>query len=235
MKKLLNLILISIFVLGALKVQAQTLSSEQIKLGISQQVVASYVRYTDAELTARVIALPFQSIIVPDGKVTYVVSSTMDKFMARDLKKVNVYVNDKFVRTFNAPVDVQAYKTVLVASGFIDREKVINQNTVVSKKMEVSNNLEYTLTPNYLDKDIVTKKTFRAGEVIDKRFVKFKPDVQRYANITLYFVTDSLMVEVPAISLSDGMLGDCINVENKNYKKTYTGKVIGENKVLVKI
>ena len=235
MKRLLNLILITILALSTLKVQAQTLSGDQIKANISRQVVESYARYTDAELKATVIALPFQNMVAPDGKVTYVVSSTMDKFMARDLKKVNVYVNDKFVRTFNAPVDTHAFKSVLVATGFIERDKILNSNSVESKKMDVSNNLEYILTSNLLDKEIVTKKTFRAGEVIDKRFVKLRPDVQRNANITLYFSTGNLMVEMDAISLSDGMLGDYVNVENKNYKKSYTGKVIGENKVLVKI
>ena len=34
---------------------------------------------------------------------------------------------------------------------------------------------------------------------------------------------------------SHALTGDYINVENKNYKKVYTGKVIGENRVLVNI
>lgn len=235
MKKLLNLILIAILALGFLKVQAQTLSSDEIKSSVTKQVVESYKRYTDAELKAKVIALPFQNLVLPDGKVTFVVTSTSDKFTARDLKKVNIYVNDKFERTFNVPVEVKAYQNVLVASGFIDREKMLNSNMVVTKKMEVSNNLEYILTSSLLEKDLITKKTFKDGEVIDKRFVKFRPDVQRNANVTLYFASDNLMVEMAAISLSDGMMGDYVNVENKNYKKTYTGKVIGENKVMVKI
>lgn len=235
MKKMLNLILIAVLVTGALEVQAQTLSTDQIKSSVASQVVESYTRYTDAELKARVIALPFPNLVVPDGKVTYVVSSSQDKFLPRDLKKVNVYVNEKFVKTFNAPVDVQAYKKVLVASMFIDREKILNSSSVVTKKMEVSNNLEYTLTPNLLDKEIITKKTFREGEVIDKRFVKLRPDVQRNANITVYFTSGDLMIEMDAIALSDGMVDDYVNVENKKYKKVYSGKVIGENKVLVKI
>lgn len=235
MKKLLNLILIAIMMTGALEVQAQTLSIDQVKSSISSQVVESYKRYTDAELKARVIALPFPNLVVPDGKVTYVVSSSMDKFLPRDLKKVNVYVNDKFVKTFNAPVDVQAYKSVLVAVGFIDREKTLNSSSVISKKVDVSNNLEYTLTPNLLDKEIITKKTFREGEIIDKRFVKLRPDVQRYANITVYFATGDLMIEMDAIALTDGMIDDYVNVENKKYKKVYSGKVISENKVLVRI
>ena len=43
------------------------------------------------------------------------------------------------------------------------------------------------------------------------------------------------MVSVDGTAMSDGMCGDYIDVENKNYKKIYNGKVIGENKVLVEI
>ena len=43
------------------------------------------------------------------------------------------------------------------------------------------------------------------------------------------------MITIDGTAMSDGMLGDYINVENKNYKKVYNGKIIGENRVLVNI
>ncbi len=235
MKKIFNLILITILALSALKVQARTLSCDEVNFNISKQVVESYKKYTDAELKANVIALPFQNLPLPEGKVSFVVKSTVDKFTARDLKKVSVYVNEKFVKTFNAPVEVKAYKDVLVASGFIERDKMLTSSMVETKKMELSTNLDYVLDSKMLGKDIVTKKAFREGEIIDRRFVKLRPDVQKNANVKAYFNTNGLMIEVEAIALSDGMLGEYIGLENKSYQKVYTGKVIGENKVLIEI
>lgn len=235
MKKILNLALISILTLSALKVQARVFSADEIKARISEQVVANAQQYTDAELKANVIALPFQSLQLPDGDITFVVTSMIDKFMPRDLQKVIISVNNKPYRTFNTPVEIKAYKSAMVASEFIDRDRVLNPNCVVCKKVEVSDKIEYTLTSDLLNREIITKKPFKEGEVIDKRFVKLKPDVQRNSEVTAFFNKDNLQISIDAIALSDGMKGDYIGVENRNFKKTYTGKIIGENKVLIEM
>ena len=235
MKKILNLALITILTLSAAKVQARVFSANEIKAKISEQVVANYQQYTDAELRANVIALPFESLKLPDGQVSFAVTSMIDKFMPRDLQKIVVSVNNKPFRTFNAPVEVKAYKVALVATDFIDRDRVLNSNCVVCKKVEISDKMGYTLTSDLLNKEIITKKPFKEGEVIDKRFVKLKPDVQRNSEVTAFFSKENLQISIDAVALSDGMTGDYIGVENRNFRKTYTGKIIGENKVLIEI
>lgn len=234
MKKIISLTLI-ILALGALKVQAQILSANEVKAEICKQVVESNKKYTDAELSANVIALPFANLTLPDGKVRFEVTSNLNKFTARDLKKVNIYVNDKFARTFNAPVDTKAYRNVLVAREFIPREKSLTASLVVEKKMEVANNLDYVLTSEMLNTEIITKKTFSEGEIIDKRFVRLKPLVQRNDDVKACVSMNNLQIEFEATALADGMMGDYINIENKNLKKIYRGKIIGENKILIEM
>lgn len=235
MKKVFKLILITILALSPLMAQARTLNADEVKFDLIQQMTEDYKKYTDAELKITVIALPFQNLYLPDGKISMIISSSTDKFMPRDLKKVSVYVNEKLIKTFNVPVEIKAYKEVLVASQAIDREKLVNPSMITVKKVEISNRLDYALAPDMKNKEIITKKPFKEGEPFDKRFVKLKPDVQKNATVTAYFSSDNLMVEIDAIALSDGMLGDYIGVENKSYKKVYTGKIIGENKVLIQI
>lgn len=235
MKKLFRLILIIILTFGSLKVEAAILSNSEIKAGIVKQVIENYKKYTDAQLNVEVVALPFKDLYLPDGKISFIVTPSMDKFMARDLEKVSIYVDDKCVKTFNAPVIIKAWETVLVASGFINREEQINSNVVTVKRVEISNTMQYPLRADALGKDILAKKAFREGEIIDKRFVKLRPDVLRNSNVTVFFNTNNLTVSTEAIALSDGVVGDSICLMNKNYNRTYKGKVIGENKVLVKI
>lgn len=235
MKKLFRLIIIMILTFSSLKVEATILSNSEIKAGIAKQVIENYKKYTDAQLDVEVVALPFRDLYLPDGKISFIVTPSMDKFMARDLEKVSIYVNDKCVKTFNAPVVIKAWETVLVASCFINREEQINSNVVTAKKVEISNTMQYPLRADALGKDILAKKAFREGEIIDKRFVKLRPDVLRNSNVTVFFNTNNLTVSTEAIALSDGVVGDDICLMNKNYNKTYRGKVIGENKVLVKI
>jgi len=224
-----------ILTFSSLKVNAAVLSTSEVKNIIIRHVREIYKNYTDAQLDIEVVALPFKDLSLPDGKVSFVVKSSMNKFLARDLEKVDVYVNDKFIKTFNAPVVVKAYEDVLVASDFINIGQQINQNVVSVKKVEISNILEYPLRASSLGKDMLAKKYFREGEVIDKRFVKLRPDILRNSNVTVLFKSSNLTISIDATALSDGIIGDNICLMSKNYNKIYTGKVVGENKVLVEI
>lgn len=235
MKKIINLTLITILALSSLKANAIVLKNAEVRSIVANQVNENYKKYTDAQLNVEVVALPFKDLALPDGQVSFVVKPSADKFMARDLEKVFVYVNDKFIRTFNAPVVVKAYQNVLVASCPINREKEITPSVVTVKRLEVSNTLGYQLKPEALNNSVIAKKMFIEGEIIDKRFVKLRPDILRNANVTVLFNTNNLTVSTEATALSDGTIGDNICIMNKNYNKVYTGKIIGENKVLVKI
>lgn len=234
MKKIL-ILFIAILAFSGLKANCAVMSVSQVKSIIAKQVAENSKKYTDAELSVEVTTLPFRELTIPDGKTSFIVTSAYDKFMPRDLEKVNVLVNDKLVKTFNAPVVVKAYEDVLVASGFINMNKELNSSVVRVEKKEISNNMQYALRANFIDKGVLSKKAFREGEIIDKRFVNVRPDVFRNANVTVLFNTNNLTISTEATALSNGTLGDNICLINKIYNKVYTGRVIGENKVLVKI
>ena len=66
--------------------------------------------------------------------------------------------------------------------------------------------------------------------------MKSQPDIMRDAAVTLYFKTKTnLAVTLDGIAISEGNIGDTISVKNKRYNRIYNGKIIGENKVLVRI
>lgn len=235
MKKALKFILIILLAFSSLKANAMILRDSEIKDAIAKQVTQRYQQYTDAEINVKVITLPFKDLEVPAGKVTYKIESLSNKFAARDLEKVSLYVNDRYVKTFNAPIVVKAWENVLVATTFINIGQPITPSVVTVKKLEISNILLYPLRENSIGKEIMAKKAFREGEIIDKRFVKQKPEILRNSNVTVFFNTNNLTISTEATSLSDGVVGENICLLSKNYNKIYTGKVIGENKVLVKI
>ena len=149
---------------------------------------------------------------------------------------VDIYVNNAFVKSLNLPVQTIVYEEVLVASDFIAREQTLTKDCTEVKKVDVSMRMNYILTEKMLEKEITTKKAFQKGEIIDKRFVKMRPDVARNSDVRIFFVSNgAVMISIDGTAMMDGMTGDYVNVENKNYKKVYNGKVIGENKVLVNI
>lgn len=233
---------IKIFVLALLFMlimpasDAQILTSNQVKVQVARLFEQHYNKMIDGDVQVKITATPFADIQLPDGKITYKIASGGEKIMPRDIKRVDIYVNGAFARSLNLPAQTFVYKDVLVASDMINREQVLSKECTELKKMDVSMKVDYVLDETMLDKEITTKKIFQKGELIDKRFVKMRPDVARNSEVRVFFVSNgAVMISIDGTALSDGMVGDYINVENRNYKKTYSGKIIGENKVLVSI
>ena len=235
MRKILGTILITL--LTAITVQAQTLTSAQVQSDISKVLKETYYNgLTGYEVDVKVMNVPFSELVIPDGKIYYEVVSPKDRYIPRDVKRVNVYVNGMLVKTLNLPVAIQAYKEVLVAKTDIVRDQAITEENTTLKKVDCTNVIEYVLDKKSLKKEMTSKKIFRTGEVIDKRFINVKPDVIRNTEVRVFFASnDNLMITIDAVALEDGLIGEWVNVENKNYKKVYKGKIIGENRVLVTI
>lgn len=225
-----------IMIVSGLSANAQTVTSAEVKSQISKQLVNSYKKMTTGDIEVKIPATPFASIELPEGKITYKIVQGGDRIVPRDIKRVDVYVNDAFVRTLNLPAQTAVYKDVLVASDYINREQAITKEATEVKRIDVSYKSDYVLTDKALEKEMSAKKAFAKGEVIDKRFVKMKPDVARNGDVRIFFVSNgAVMITIDGIAKTDGMAGDYVDVENRNYKKVYTGKVIGENRVLVNI
>ena len=225
-----------ILTLSTLSASAQMISSADVKTSVAKILETNYNKMTNGEVEVKVSATPFAQLQLPDGKVSYKVVSGGDKILPRDIKRVDVYVNNAFVKTLNLPIQTIVYKDVLVASDFINRDQAVTNECTTVKRMDVSMKMDYVLDSKMLAKEMTTKKAFQKGEVIDKRFVKMRPDVQRNGEVRIFFVSNGdVMVTIDGTAMADGMTGDYINVENKNYKKVYNGKVIGENRVLVAI
>ena len=233
-RKFLVLTMLSLFFMPM--AQAQVIPASKVKVDVARLFENSYKNSTNGDVRVKITATPFADLQLPDGRISYKISSANDKIIPRDIKRVDVYVNGSYIRTLNLPAQTSVYKDVLVASDFINRDQVINKNCTEVKRLDVALNSDYVLSEQILDKEITTKKAFQKGEIIDKRFVKMRPDVARNADVRIFFVSrGSVMITIDGTAMADGMLGDYVNVENRNYKKVYNGKVIGENRVLVNI
>lgn len=235
MKKVLSLIAVIMVMMTSVKAEAQTLSAKQLENEVSKQVIKTYKNYTDADLSVKILQIPFSTINVKDGTVSYRVSSNNNKFMPRDVKKVEIFVNGKYERFVMLPVEVKAYKNVLVASTDINRDSAITAcNTVVQRK-EVSNMLSNVITNSYLKRDVVSKKMYKEGEIIDKRFLAARPDVARNQEIVALFQSSGVTISITAIAQGEGNVGDYVMLKSPKYQRVYRGKVIAPNRVLVTI
>ena len=153
--------------------------------------------------------------------------------MPRDVKKVEIFVNGKYERFMMIPVEVKAYKNILVASEAINRESAITAMNTVMQRKEVSNFLSSVITNDYLKRDVISKKMYREGEIIDKRFLVARPDVARNQEIVALFKSSGVTISITAISQCEGNIGDYVMLKSPKYQRVYRGKVIAPNRVLV--
>ena len=160
LKTAMAVLLASFITIFPASVDAQTVTSAQIKTQVANLFENNYKKITDGEVQVKIIAVPFADIQLPDGKITYKISSGSDKILPRDVKRVDVYVNGAFIRTLNLPAQTSVYKDVLVASDFIDREQSLTKDCTEVKRVDVAMRADYVLDGKMLEKEITTKKIF---------------------------------------------------------------------------
>ncbi len=236
MKKLFSTILT--ILLFAASASANTISADTLKKDLLDVILQDYSQKTSADLDIKITMLPFQSLTLPDGKISYEIINTTDSanITSRDVKRVNILVNNKLQRTLSVPLTIKAYEDVLVAGENISREQPINSARVVFKKINIADKSNFVITKDMMNKEMITKKEFRDGEYIDKRFVRVRPDVTRNTEVRIILNSNNgFQIAIDGIAKTDGTIGEYVTVENKMYNKTYTAKVIGENRVQVNI
>ena len=101
--------LLPLFILQP-SVQAQTITSAEIKSQIASQLENIYRKNTNSDVEVKITATPFAELQLPDGEVTYKIVQGADKIVPRDIKRVDIYVNNAFVRTLNLPTQTSVYK-----------------------------------------------------------------------------------------------------------------------------
>lgn len=239
MKKVIKTLLIStiITVTGmSTACFAQTISADTFKALVQKQAKEDLQRYNIDDCEIIVGHLPVNSFELPDGVVSVDIVNNSSGILAREFKKININVNGKYAKTYYVPIETKAYKYTAIAKQVIQRDKVIPLNAVEFKKINVAGNLHNTIDQNDLAKELVATKVFSPGEMITKRYTMTKPDIIKNAMVTVTFKAGSnLNISIEGTALSQGNVGDIIQVKNKRFNKIYTGEITGINQVLVQI
>lgn len=207
---------------------------------IEKQVVSSVVRELNAkgyeDVTVGVLNMPILSLYSKNGTFKVVVSKGNNGLNQREFRQVRILKNGMPVKTFGIPLEIKAYKYVLCANDTITKESPISYNNVYVKRVNVSKFQDNVLDKKSLSGDIIANKMFRKDEIIDKRFVKYKPIVSKNDKLEVVFKnSNGLFISVDAIALTNGNIGDLVNVKNIVYNKIYTGKVVSKNRVQIEI
>lgn len=236
MKKILSILLI--FVICSLGQTAKAQVVPMIKLipMIESEQVKEIKSKGYSEVEVSIVNIPLAKITLPEGTISLKINSNSTSVIAREYKKVDIYVDSKYQRSVGVPVEIKIFQNILVAKEPITKDSLLTDKNIELKRYNILSLSQNALDEKTLSKGIIATKMYRTGEIIDRRFSKVKPDVVKNAPVTVVFKTDDEMaVTVEGTALVEGTIGNYISVQNKTYNKVYMGKVIGINKVLVEI
>ncbi len=217
--------------------EAIIVDSQQIKDAVYEKVESDLQKSDLDKFELSVGDLPFDQLSFPEGNLEIKPEGLLTKnYTSRMITRVSFYVNGKYIKAVGIPVSIKAYKKVYVASTPIEKEELITIDKVKLKLTDISNNTKKFPSEKDFVRGVKALKPFNEDEVISGRFTRATPDVQKNSIVKVIVNSkNTIFVTTEAIALADGRVGDMINVQNKKLNKVYTGKIIGENKVLIKI
>lgn len=235
MKRVLRTLLIALI----LTVNIQLIASANVlnETSLQNEIVKSYTaalsKKIQGDIEVKVISLPTKSVEVPAGTLKFEVLDSSLYFSPRKIVRVNIYANNELVKSIAASVSISVMDDVWVAKDFVTFGNSLTNSELQRK--DISLNCENVLRKNDNPSQMIARKVFKSGEIIDKRFVEETPAVLKNNPVSVRFQAESLDISIDAFSLENGKIGDFIKVKSKQYNKVYVGKVVSSNTVLVEI
>ena len=216
--------------------QGAIVTAENVEKEVIKQISNHLEEYELERYEVKVMHIPFTKMNVAGDKIELKVNKLNTKnITSKAIARVAIYSDGQYAKSVGIPIAIKAYQNVYVAKYNIEKNETITEEKVTKKAIDIANNTHQFLTENELKKGVSAMKNIAADEVLISKFTRYVPDVEKNSIVKVIVSNDSITVTTEATALSSGNIGDRINLQNKELKKVYSGRIIGENKVLVKI
>lgn len=203
---------------------------------IVQKVMARHqVPKTDVEVEWLDTKLAAMVTAVPEGTVTLEIADTA-RLAGRGNVPVTIFVAGKKFRTIFPKVDVKVYQNVLVAAAPITRGAQPDAREVEQERKAVGGVVgQPPLTSLSTLAGAVAVRDIPAGTVLTAQMFKIPPVVKMGAVVTVTLIQGDMTLITSAQARSNGSVGQVIKVMNLESKREFTARVIGPDRVEVKL
>lgn len=230
---LINFMFLALFTASS---QASVIYADFISSEVKKDLIKQVSSQIQGRIEVNVNQIPYKNLNIPEGKVEIKAEINIQNyFTSTTIAKVGVFVDNKEITSFGVPVKISVYDKVWVASEGINRGSSLTGMNIEIKEKEISEIAKTAARTKNSPDGYLAKKNFRIGEVIDTRYIETIPDIMRNNRVSIIFQSPYITVSMPGEAMQDGKIGDFIKVRNKQYKKDYIGKVVGNNTILVNI
>jgi len=215
------------------KANSAVLSEKFIKDKIKSDVEAQVKTKINGKIRVEIQDLPFKKIETSSKDIDIKTNLNLKYFNPVVIVRVSIITDGNTYKSFTAQAKINVYKNIWVAKDFIKRGETL-KNVVLEEK-DISQ-----ISGNFVGEEFnpfkyVSSKNYNPNDVINPDFIRMTPSIVKDSPVSVIFQTGTVSVTVTAKALSSGNIGEYIKVRNRDYKKDYVGKIIGENTVLVNI
>lgn len=182
-----------------------------------------------SHLEIQPLSLPQDLLIPVDGELSF--SLPQDRRLAGTiLLPVEVTRQGTSIRRDTLKLRVSVIRSLYVASREIPKGQIIGEDDMALEERDMAD-IWGTPATDIVGKE--AKMTIKEGTVIMEGNLTLPPAVRRREGVLIIARKGSVEVTLSGMALSDGFIGDLIEVENTSSKKRFRARVIGEGVVEV--
>jgi flagella basal body P-ring formation protein FlgA len=172
---------------------------------------------------------------VPEGQVTLEIPSTA-RLIGTGSVPVQILIDGKKFRTIFPRVAIKVYQKVLVAKALIPQGAQPMSTDVALDRVAVDSNVfGQPLTSLDALAGAQATRNIQAGTVLTQQMFKIPPVVKMGAVVAVTLLCGDLTLITSAEARSNGAVGQLIKVMNLDSKREFTARVVGPDRVEVKL
>lgn len=218
----------------AMPSSAIVLDKDYLQAKITEDLNAKYQKL-NPDGAVIIKTLPMVNVDLKGSQLVIDTSCDFNKVGQNKLAKVMFMENGQTIKTIVVPVEIKAYDNVLVATKDIQKGEALNSSNTKFEKRSIGTNGANVIAENFDYSHMNALRTIKAGDVLDKRFIGKQTAIMRSAPVTAIFQSGGIRLSIEVTAMESGGIGDYIRVHSKDYNRTYQGKVISSNQVLIQI
>lgn len=207
-----------------------------------EKAIQKYILSIDPELISEQITIKFSypQILIDayhkNDNIDFNVSKEfkISKITSKMLIPVSIVEKAVNFGNVNVWVDLEIYKTIIVAQKNITKGRIISSEDLKITKKEIS-----SLNYNYFDEfnDIVgkvAKNNIKEGSIVYDWMVKISPFISKGKSIKIVSRLQNILIETFGFALEDGQLGETIKVRRNDSKEVLNATIVSSEVVEVK-
>jgi flagella basal body P-ring formation protein FlgA len=197
------------------------------------------------ELTARLslrgdlkisFVQPWQPVEVRNGREWKLVLDGVPKdgLASTCLIRFSIEAEGKKLGTWQSEIRAQLFEPVWVATRRLDRGESINSSVAALKDIDVlSGRFDFLTSQTDLGFYEIAQ-TVASDQPITRKDVSLRRLVRRGREVDVVVNQGALNISMKGIALNDGGVGETVAIRNKDSKKDFQARVVGDNTVEVK-